>query len=348
MRRVLDSDGARGFLRLERRRQVLASLQDDFIEHGRDYDLLADNVYAIDRPRGDGWKTLARQLSVRMPGTWWASKHSLTWNLSGRHVEYCIDRMIVPQIQTARAAAERAGIEKPGWTPGRLARQIVRYIDCSQNGRGNCEQLVDGRQAYLSCLPGEYEEMSLIDVQSCYWQLFSKLPSLRCHFHGNASKIQFYPMDSGQNARFAAVVKEMACAKLVRNAIIGAMRGSDEPAPYYYRGEKRYLRLAGGPNWAAAAVIVRTAWELTQQAASECDSVLTMVDSVCTADLDPPPVWRGVGLTVRRVAHGPADIIRPGVFAVGERASHDYMMGDRNRTFVAMAPPPPYLVGVWL
>lgn len=324
----------------------MRELRDDFLEHGRDYDDLDKNAMAIDPPR-DGWKVFARLLSTRFGGQFWAAKASITWCL-GRHVETVIDREIVRHVLPARAAASGLGIEKPGWTPGKIARQAVAYIDSPQKGSGNCEELIEGRHGYYSCEPGQYEDLQMFDVQSCYWQIFSLMPSIRVVFHQGSKRIQFLKMGESEEARFEEVKRAFNSCKKVRNSILGVLLGSDEAAAYYTHGEKKYLRLPPGPNRAAGYVIVRTAWELAQHAAIESNSVLTMVDSICTESFDPPGIWESVGLKIKRAAHGPADIVRPGVYQVGDRVSVDYWLGDRERRAMPHPPAPEYQIGVWL
>lgn len=324
----------------------MRNLQDDFIENGREYDQLAENSVAIDTPR-DGWRPFARILSMRFGGQFWASNRSLTW-VFGRRVCYCIDRVTVKDVLRAQSCAESIGIEKPPWTAGSIARRVVGYIESPQKGDGNCADLIQDRHGYYSCEPGQYQGINLFDVRACYWQLFCLLPSLRMVFHQGSKKIQFLTMDDSAAARFADVKRAFAGSKIVRNAILGCLLGSSEPAAYYSHGEKRYLNLPPGPNRPAAYVIIRTAWELAQQAAMESDSVMTMVDAICTPHFDPPPIWGNVGLRVKREASGDADIVRPGVYAVGDKWTIDYLCGDRNRVAVPHPPAPEFNIGVWL
>lgn len=325
----------------------MRTLIDDFIQHGRDYDQLETNTMAIDPPR-DGWKTFARLLSTRFGGQFWPGKASVTWCMGSRHIEYVVDRDSLRQVIPARKLCAGIGIEKPGWAIGKLARQIIRWIDSPQSGSGNCEQLIEGRHGYYSCEPGQYDEINMFDVTGCYWQIFSLMPSMRVAFHEHARKIQFMRMEESERSRFEQVKRVFSGNKAIRNAILGAMTGGNGAAPYYCHGEKRYLHLPPGPNRAAGYVIIRTVWELTQAAAAISESVLTMVDSVCTQAFEPPSIWQDVGLTVKRAAWGPADIVRPGVYLVGDKASAGYWMGCRDYTRIPQAPAPEYQIGVWL
>lgn len=148
--------------------------------------------------------------------------------------------------------------------------------------------------------------------------------------------------------RHSEIVKALAPHKKVRNCVVGMMIGGPEAVPFYSRGQKYWLQLKPSLNYPAGAVIVRTAYELTAMASAECDSVLSMVDSICTPYFDPPICWQNVGFKVRRLAQGDADIVRLGVYSVGERMSVDYWRGDRDRKATPAPPVPEYQIGVWL
>lgn len=325
---------------------MIPDLRDDFLENGRDYDDLDEHALAIDPPRG-GWKTFARLLSSRHGGQWWPNRIGLTW-VFGRQVTYCIDRDSVRHVAGARKSLAPILPKAPGWTPGKLARQVLKYIDCPQTRWANCELLLPEKHGYASCTPGQYSNMSLFDISGCYWEIFSRLPSMRVVFHTQSKRVQFIRTEDGSMARHAQIVQALAPHKRVRNSVVGMMVGGPAEVAFFSHGTRYWLKLDPPQNFPAGAVVIRTAYELTAQASEECDSVLSMVDSICTPSFDPPIVWQLAGLKVRRLAHGDADIIRIGVYAVGDRISAGYWCHDRERVYTPPPPVPEYHIGVWL
>jgi hypothetical protein len=126
--------------------------------------------------------------------------------------------------------------------------------------------------------------------------------------------------------------------KGLRNSIIGNMSGvssSGQGLWFYHLGQKRPGPKMVGPLRNAAALIVRTSYELCAEAVAETRAVYAMGDGIVVAydpndpdDGMPPQAWERHGLKVELRAEGEADIRSVGVYRVGEKKTKPYKFGE--------------------
>jgi hypothetical protein len=296
------------------------------------------------------WNALAFAMSQISPGQFWPRDHGITW-VCGRQVTYWLASDRVDSVLSARATAAELGAEPSGWSLGSVARTVLEWVDCPQKGGGGIVPLLSQSRSvgYYDCKPGWYPSATLIDVQSCYFALWERLPSLRVSYH-NAG-LQWHKMSEEERGRHRDACVCVAPNKLLRNAVVGAAVGGATGKEYkcWSGGRKLTMGLGEGSNAAAAALVVRTGYELCYRAAVESDSVMSSVDCILTERI-PPAVssWSRVGLRSRIVANGESDVIRCGVYRCGQKYTQPYRIGDRMRAeFPRDKFAGPFLVDLW-
>lgn len=311
--------------------------------HPVEEDLQGNPFLAFGTDSSAGWKVTARELSRILPGQFWASNTSVTW-VCGRDVVHLIDHDMIPHVLNARSACARIGAGAGG-TVGACARRILEWA-AEPERKGSIPPQIDMiNPNYLETLPGQYKQGTMYDVQSCYWSLFCRLPSLRLAY--DAGRIVWIQMTGQEQERIQRMKEELAREKVLRNTVVGVCRGGNARI-YYCRGEKCSLPATPGPFQRAAKLIYRTAWELCRRAAEEADTVYACVDSVCSIGRS-PSAWKAAGLTTRVVCAGWSDICRPGVYRVGRKATEDYRRGVRSRQrWRRPAPVQEEVCGLWL
>ena len=303
---------------------------------------LDEQVIAVEKPHS--WKSAAQDLSQIAPGQWWPRDTGITW-VCGAKTAYILDRNNVHSVVNSRGALADLKIE-PGWTVGGCARRLLSWLNITQKPGDSVELLRDAH-GYYDCAPGWYPAATLLDVQSCYWHLFDRLPSLRVGLHANGG-VQWYPMTVQEAARREKMAEVIGWVKPLRNTMVGACLGSMKPRAYFCKGERCTLNLGPGPLAPAARLVIRTGYELTRRAAQESDSILSCVDSVITPHACIPSAWSNAGLKVRTKSHGDAEIVRSDVYRIGSVMTESYRRGDRLWSPVPRATPPPVEYGAWL
>ena len=289
-------------------------------------DVQGEEFSAYSAVSSSGWRITARELSKQFAGQFWVSAAGVTW-VVGRDVTYIVDPDMLPHVLNARSACHTLSCGKGG-TIGSCARRLLSWVARRQACSNVPEGITLANWNYIESTPGIYKQAMLYDVQSCYWSLFCRLPSLRLsHRQG---EIIWHTMEEDELSRLTDLQAVIAREKVLRNALVGVCKGGAGPRCYYCRGEKRSLAPQTGPFARAANLIYRSAWELCRRAAEEVGAVYACVDSV--ASLGPRPhAWEAVGLSTRIIAAGWSDICRPGVYRVGRKATHDYRRGIRSR-----------------
>lgn len=279
--------------------------------------------------------------------------------MCGRTVLYIVDVDHLADLTAARTAAATLGITA-GWGYGNVARKLLQWTGVTERPALSAESLLlPTGWAYAFARPGTYDDLSLYDVQSCYYRLLTLLPSPLPLIAGN--RLRFAALEAESKGRWRTVIDLVGAHKLLRNTLVGCMAGGPhrrvtlpnpdqylprrlrEPwagAGYWYQGLRRATVRRPGPLRTAALLIVRSGWELTQASAEWSRAVYANVDCVMSPVHEVPRPWLDAGLTVRLQARGPASITALNVYRVGDKHTVLWRPG-RQELWPIEAPPPP-------
>lgn len=285
---------------------------------------IEERVWLIDAPGGHPEET-CRALSLAVPaGTWWV--HSgCYYHQQGRRMSYYLHPERFRDLLVARSVAEAILGEPVGWSFTRINNALLQWAAAPlPTGRSLPEHLVPpldwGFNAYL---PGRHGWRRLVDVTSAYHQLLRRLPSPRLLWE--AGRQPFWSLlDSGERARWNALLDATEPHKPFRLTLHGTMLGTIRPQASYRRGERFERKGASGQYRAAAALIVRSLYELVGLEAVRTGTEFAATDCLLLRAGEHPELWEGVGLEWSVRGEGEAHVKSPGCYKVGERRTLDY------------------------
>ena len=186
--------------------------------------------------------------------------------------------------------------------------------------------------------PAHKPPVVLWDVKSYYYNMISRLPSVRVSVFRNA--IKFWNLRPDERARWRDVLDAVRDNKPLRNTIAGACLGSLKPSPAFTSapdkkcpgepGTVRRIAVPGspGPFRAAGLLVVRSGYELCQRQYIDTDAVYGTIDSVANGGTR-PKVWESVGLTATIKAGGNAEVCHRGSYRIGAFQTKPYATGSR-------------------
>jgi len=179
----------------------------------------------------------------------------------------------------------------------------------------------------------------LWDVKSYYYNMISRLPSVRVSVFRNA--VKFWNLRPDERARWRDVLDAVRDNKPLRNTIAGACLGSfkpslaftsapDKKASTTETGTVRRIAVPGsaGPFRAAGLLVVRSGYELCQRQYIDSNSVYGTIDSIANSGTR-PKVWESVGLTATVKAGGNAEVCHRGSYRIGAFQTKPYATGSR-------------------
>jgi len=271
-------------------------------------------------------------------------------------------------------------LPKPLFSVGSCARALLAWTFTEPMAyEPACETLLDGIEfGFHACKPGRYvcneprtvpnpnptdlddaatavpnpayrAPVVLWDVKSYYYNMISRLPSVRVSVFRNA--IKFWNLRPDERARWRDVLDAVRDNKPLRNTIAGACLGSlkpslaftsapdkntsignrgDSPSTPNQTGTVRRITVPGspGPFRAAGLLVVRSGYELCQRQYIDTNSVYGTIDSVANSGTR-PKVWESVGLTATIKAGGNGEICHRGSYRIGAFQTKPYATGSR-------------------
>lgn len=298
------------------------------------------NVYAVS-PSRHGWAAVARELAYRLPGQLQTSANGVNWQVGRESKGRLIHVKSVTQIIAARdihrAIVPISDGKSLKFSVGGTVREILAWVATAQEHDKGAETMAC--QAYHDCRPGFYDDVTMLDCKACYFSIISMLPSLRC-FARLGNEPEFWDFTEEEAGRWADVKEAIKDAKVIRNSLWGAMRGSKEGRIVYCQDKAKGLDSDGkpyvksfqvwygsGPFRPAALVVERAAAEMCAIASEEVDSVYSTSDSVTCHDSKArvPQVWQDMGFRVVPKVRGDwGHICAIGTWSVGGIASGHY------------------------
>jgi hypothetical protein len=219
----------------------------------------------------------------------------------------------------AREIATGLGIPKTGYSLGNISRKCLEWVGKREGNGSDYSALRHGKNwGYLHAVPGIYPDAREWDVRACYFEMFCRLPSLRMFMYRDS--LGFSPMKPDEVSRKRDFQNAIREHKLLRNMIVGCMTGGRvDGLKVANRGKWERRKLGGGAFPTAGNLIVRSGFELCQQAAHESNAVHAATDGIIEASGVKPRAWASVGLDTRLKAQGMADIRAWGAYKIGSK-----------------------------
>lgn len=187
--------------------------------------------------------------------------------------------------------------------------------------------------AHYRVVPGHYEgPLSLWDVEAYYYSLIQRLPTPLAYVMKKS--IAWEVIADDEMERWNVVVHAIGQHKMLRNALWGKMYGSDKPLVSYSRKHPDgYTHNSNfGPFRITAALVARSAHELTQLQSIGGGSVWSHTDAVVLPAGEEPTIWQSKGLKVKREATGDAFIVDTISYRVGLRKKGLIDLYEGSRT----------------
>lgn len=185
--------------------------------------------------------------------------------------------------------------------------------------------------AYHDCYPGEYEGITMWDVDSYYATMLQRVAegkrlSLRPIYHEEKNRIRWGRWREGERERLIDALGAAWPHKRLRNSLWGVALGSYRyQIAYVAAGEGKARRImfrpGPGPFRPLALVIARSARDLCHAQALTVNSRYSTVDSVSVANGCLPRLWQAYGFTVNVKHKGNADFRSYGTWAFWREGS---------------------------
>lgn len=285
-----------------------------------------------------GFGAIARELVEGLGGFIIATDAGLTWIYGGGQPK---GRLILRKnVQSIREAqiigSEMLGADwVPRWSTAAIARGILSTLPAQPQSKLDDEIMPPGIWHHQSCLPGEYDFVTMLDATSYYHQLACRLPSPRCR-RQSRGKLTFEKLSALEGAKWDEILARIAGSHSLRNTLIGCMVGSQGVVWAYSRkphGVHRFtMPKKYGPFRAAGQIIVATGRELVEQASVQQSSVYSNIDCI-TVPLANANIctWNRYGIKYSTKRAGKADICHAGSWSIGGKGTKPYSAGDRER-----------------
>jgi hypothetical protein len=267
----------------------------------------------------------ARRLSTVLPGMVFIGSSHISW-ASGSYAVAVHTGDTWERLQPVRMASQAITGEPGRFGVGACARHVAAWLGPPEPTNPRLRQYV-GDWHYQRCRPCQIPQAYQFDLSACYFNLLRRVPTLRPVFAGD--DVFWLHTDDSEAARFARLVDAVSDCKQLRNALIGAFYGGSEQT-YLRQGKAKRFRTAPGSRAGLAAVIVRTAYEITQMQADLSDAAYANTDSVIS-ECDRAGFWSDIGMPYVLGAAGPANIQAIGKYCVGEKKTKTFL-ADKTGT----------------
>lgn len=326
------------------RKALLSIGEQGFIN---EYNEIAPGVYIT--PGGNfGWSSIARELSVILPGTFLpqVTRGGLVWQKGSITAGRLVFERNLKQIRLAQRLVRYLMGELDEhsipWSIGGACNKCLRWSVAPQKWVPKSGKLLMNDQfgerdfQYHDCSPGAYKYVYQWDASGYYWNLISRLESPRVSIGSNPNRpVIFEPLETEEAAKWRELIDltqpgDKGIGGSIYKSIWGSMLGSNptQKQIIYSRGKlvKPYFR--AGVLRAGAMLVSRMGSELCHLAALETDSLYSTVDSVTSLSPNRPVVWQAQGLPSRCKWEGEGDIRGRGCWRIGVNQTIPYKLGQ--------------------
>lgn len=293
-----------------------------------------DNV-CVAMPSSNGWKSLASQFIVTLPGqsAVISEKNGMRYQYGNKNIGFILPPKQYIELSKAQKIAlhfNPAACEC--FSMGGLARKCLEYITPPPKGKQpdstpDTEALLSGIQyGYMECVPGVYPMARKFDVSGYYYNIVCKMPHLRPCMMG--TRLVWPNVPKTETERLAEVLEAVKPHKLLRNSIAGTMAGSPKWRVQYASNGTGGFKLVNIPPFngylrTGGLLIIRAGWELTRAEVDAPGTVYARTDSIITTSSG-TGAWSKAGFNVKDEGYGPTDILAVGAWKVGDNMSIPY------------------------
>ena len=304
-------------MKTEGRNSPLGTLTAELLECG----LLTSNTPICERLQSVetklAWKEIAWFISTRRGGIVRFFEHGVCWQYS-RDTYWLSTEDVIRKTMEARSIVRELTGTVSGVTTGQCGGELLKWVGKAAVPQKRALEIMEGAAfGYHECTPGEYPAQQLLDLEAAYFQVLSRLPSLRFSVTSHDEIIE-NPMPPGELSRWREVLAAVAQCKGLRNAMWGKTLGSLSWSKHYHRGELKNVPPFAGPFQTAGLLTARVVYELCVMAAHDCDAVYAQTDGIICRDGYEPASWQRYNMRYNVKASGTADV----------RYQHSYRIGN--------------------
>ena len=268
------------------------------------------------------------EIAKKIGGRIWPSGTGFTWTY-GKHVFYALTYDAREDVFKSRAICKKFGLDC-GWSHGNASRKLWQYIGHTGEYSSICEEFLDGvTQGYFHCLPKENTSAAMYDVKSYYYTMLCRLDNL--DVMPLEGEVCWGITEPDVMERFRDVVAEIGDCKMLRNSFAGSAAGSIGGTPYYNKNGIGHQSMAPSNVRGIGLLIIRSAYEITQQAARQSNSIYTALDCVITEEHKSPEIWRALEFETKCQGRGETSVYNLGTYKCGHKDTVFYRMGDRTK-----------------
>lgn len=294
---------------------------------------------------------IANAASVLHSGQWRNFKHGVS-GINGRQNGWILPFTsddAFDRLNDARGIAKEVTGERIGYSTGAAARALLKWaVEKCPAQDENRGILYQGQVAYHDCDPGVYPECELLDMKSCYYQLFFRLPTLKMTVAKNGYIIR-HNMTKDEQFKLDIVRQAIKEHKTLRNSVWGTSLGSLNRGTFHLNGVEKVSPSFCGPFQNAALIVARMAWELCNAASWECNAFYSKTDGIIAPDGAAPVTWEKYGINYDTKARGDADIRAENIYRVGNKRTGWFTdWGKWREKKPRIEPPKRLYVSEWL
>lgn len=234
-----------------------------------------EGVYLSNQP-AHGWGAVAYECASYLPGTHQPMRGGCRWGMSQSTAGVIYTYDYWETVQIARGICKQ--LANPLIVPlslGGCIRSLLEWVCPVQAPVRQAERFLIGEREgwvdrfgtarrdyyetvpyqYHDCEPGKYANLTQYDCSGYYFQLISRLPSLKLTV--GANNLHFDPWKPDEREKWKELLAAVCGHKTIRNAIYGCGLGTDRPIParnregdtqeriskhsQYYRDNKPFL-----------------------------------------------------------------------------------------------------------
>lgn len=271
-------------------------------------------------------------MSSELGGVFHVGSQAITWQMGSASV-VMVSEAAVASLLAGREIVARLTGEAQGWTVGQQVRALLRWLgwgrESSERGRA---MLAECKWHYLRSRPGKLSAACMWDLSAAYYTSLLRLPSPAVILTDRAPI--FAAGTEEQEERWFRLVRGVGGHKPMRNSLVGCMAGGGNSGWAYHRGRLHQQGARRGPLHDAAALIVRTTYDLCELEAKASKAVYANTDCIIAEGGRVPAVWPEFGFDFTLDAHGPAEVIAIGSYRVGNKQTQLYRLGHRHEELV--------------
>jgi hypothetical protein len=285
------------------------------------------------------WEKIACELSkILTSGQWWPGHNGVTY-VNGCYVVWIQDYKMYNAIRSARRIVKKlTNLQNPPYSVTSCGRKCIKWTEVEQriftiDTSKMIWSLEDEKRLwhYRHCKPiSKHPDLTLWDVSAFYYTILNFMPSPVVSILDG--EITFHPLAFEKRKKWSRMIEEISEDKGLRNSMIGGMYAGGGNASYH-NGIGTLWDKREGPIAGAAALVVRTGYELCSKVVKETNAYLACTDSAATTDRhNAPKAWTELGFKVHIkedvktgiLAQGEADIRAVGNYCINGVMTEEY------------------------